>query len=33
METQMLRERPVVEPTQAALAMAIGRVRLRWEDA
>ena len=22
---------PVVEPTQAALAMAIGRVRLGWE--
>lgn len=24
---------PVVEPTQAAVAMAIGRVRLRWETA
>ncbi len=24
---------PVVEPTQAAVAMAIGRVRLRWEAA
>ena len=24
---------PVVEPTQAAVAMAIGRVRLGWEDA
>jgi allantoin racemase len=24
---------PVVEPTQAAVAMAIGRVRLRWEGA
>jgi Asp/Glu/hydantoin racemase len=22
---------PVVEPTQAAVAMAIGRVRLHWE--
>jgi Asp/Glu/hydantoin racemase len=22
---------PVVEPTQAAVAMAIGRVRLAWE--
>jgi Asp/Glu/hydantoin racemase len=24
---------PVVEPTQAAVAMAIGRVRLDWEAA
>jgi Asp/Glu/hydantoin racemase len=23
---------PVVEPTQAAVAMAIGRVRLAWEQ-
>jgi Asp/Glu/hydantoin racemase len=24
---------PVVEPTQAAVTMAIGRVRLNWEKA